>query len=122
MVEPTVGGVDRQEELATLHGVNIPLAAYCYELGFAMQGQNEQSEPVTWRDLLSHWRSTLGARQERARNSRHRTYNSYYRANDPMPAFFQAVAASRHLLQEAMNWTGKPSVSDQITNLRHRNF
>ena len=29
MIEPTVGRTDYQEEIATLNGVNIPLAAYC---------------------------------------------------------------------------------------------
>ncbi len=34
MIEPTVGRIDGQEEVATLHGANIPLAAYLYETGF----------------------------------------------------------------------------------------
>ena len=33
MIEPTVGRVDWQEEVATLNGVNIPLAAYLHEIG-----------------------------------------------------------------------------------------
>jgi hypothetical protein len=32
MIEPTVGRVDGQEEVATLHGLNIPLAAYLHAL------------------------------------------------------------------------------------------
>ena len=33
MVEPTVGRTDFQEEVATVNGVNIPLAAYRHEVG-----------------------------------------------------------------------------------------
>ena len=33
MIEPTVGRLDWQEEVATLNGVNIPLAAYRHETG-----------------------------------------------------------------------------------------
>ena len=33
MIEPTVGRTDFQAEVATLNGINIPLAAYTYEIG-----------------------------------------------------------------------------------------
>lgn len=33
MVEPTIGRSDYQEEVATVHGVNLPAAAYAAELG-----------------------------------------------------------------------------------------
>ena len=39
MIEPTVGRTDYQEEIASLNGVNIPLAAYLGELGVRLPPQ-----------------------------------------------------------------------------------
>jgi hypothetical protein len=36
MIEPTAGRIDAQEEVATLHGANIPVAAYSYEAGLTV--------------------------------------------------------------------------------------
>jgi D-aspartate ligase len=104
MVEPTVGRVDRQEEVATLHGVNIPLAAYCYELGFPMPSLHARSEPIIWRDLLRHWKATWGAQPKQGGRPRYRICGSYWRANDPIPALFHGLAPSIRLLQKAINW------------------
>jgi D-aspartate ligase len=53
MIEPTVGRIDGQEEVATLHGANIPLAAYLHEIG-SQPGLRigEGYAPVIWRDFL----------------------------------------------------------------------
>jgi len=46
MIEPTVGRTDWQEEVASLNGVNIPLAAYRYELG--LPPSPTQKPAVPW--------------------------------------------------------------------------
>jgi D-aspartate ligase len=80
MVEPTVGRTDWQEEIATLCGVNIPLAAYRHELGLPPLSEPSSRTPLVWRatiadtpppDLL-----TPGAR----------TLDGYFRWDDPLPA------------------------------------
>src|SRR4029077_16877616 len=52
MVEPTVGRTDYQEEVATLNGVNIPLAAYRAELGLNPIAPVAAAPPRAWRDPL----------------------------------------------------------------------
>ena len=105
-IAPTVGRVDRQEEVATLHGVNIPLAAYCYELGLPMPSVEARSKQIIWRDLLSYWKATWGASTQSKQGIRpgYRIYDSYWRANDPIPALFHGLAASIRLLQKAIDW------------------
>lgn len=50
MVEPTVGRTDFQEEVATVNGCNIPLAAYCHELGQPLPVTLPVSPKRLWRD------------------------------------------------------------------------
>jgi hypothetical protein len=52
MIEPTVGRIDGQEEVATLHGANIPLAAYLHEIGSQSRLHVGDSSPVIWRDFF----------------------------------------------------------------------
>lgn len=53
MVEPTVGRTDFQEEVATINGVNIPLAAYCHEIGIDPPKQRDAGPPRVWRNALT---------------------------------------------------------------------
>ena len=103
MIEPTVGRVDRQEEVATLHGVNIPLMAYCHEIDIAAPSVNANSKPGVWRDhsYLRAWRTSV------ARNSkpRLRVYDAYWRANDPMPGLSKACATFNGLLATSIRST-----------------
>ena len=101
MIEPTVGRVDRQAEVATLHGVNIPLAAYCYELNLPMPSIDARSRPIIWRDLLRHRRAIWRLQPKQGEKLRCRIYDAYWRANDPMPALSYALAATIKLLQKA---------------------
>ncbi len=91
MIEPTVGRVDAQEEVATLHDVNIPLAAYLYEVGLAAPRVAQNPASVIWRDYWAHWRSTRGIRPQWAAEPRKRIYNAYWRVDDPMPALFYVL-------------------------------
>jgi D-aspartate ligase len=105
MVEPTVGRFDRQAEVATLHGVNLPVMAYCYELGLPMPNGDASSTPITWRDLLSHRKAARGTHSKQGARPRYRIYDSYWRVSDPIPALFHGLAASTRLLQRAIDWT-----------------
>ena len=90
MVEPTIGRTDWQEEVASLHGVNIPLAAYCYELGLPLPAVEKARDSVIWLDPPSYWRSMLVSnsfRDERPAGAR--VKSACWRPDDPIPlAFF----------------------------------
>lgn len=94
IIEPTVGRTDSQEEIAALNGLNLALAAYCYELGLPVPEQ-KHVDAVAWRELLRSIpiRSGLGSR----------TYDGYWRIDDPMPAFVYcvdlAIRAGRRLMR-----------------------
>lgn len=90
MIEPTVGRADRQEEVATLNGVNIPLAAYCHELGLRLPPAEPSRGEVIWRDPLCYWRHVIATRSLRDRTVRAAAVkSSCWRADDPVPlAFF----------------------------------
>ena len=87
MIEPTVGRADAQEEVATMHGVNIPFAAYLHEIGlWRCPGSNPDPVPVIWRDFWSHWRSSRGRRPRPAVKLNRRVYDAYWRRDDPIPS------------------------------------
>jgi D-aspartate ligase len=84
IIEPTVGRIDQQEEVATLAGKNIPLAAYRNAIGLPVdveQGCAAGQSGVVWRDSAAFFRlstSSLGS-----------TYDGYWRRDDPLPALVQ---------------------------------
>jgi D-aspartate ligase len=90
MIEPTVGRADWQEEVATLNGINIPLAAYRHELGLPATTSESPSGNLIWRDPPCYWRSVIAARSFRDKTPPAATVrSSSWRANDPVPlAFF----------------------------------
>ncbi len=90
MVEPTVGRTDWQEEIASLHGINIPLAAYCYELGMPLPAAETVRDPVIWLDPPSYWRSMLVSKSFRdQRPAGVKVKSACWRRDDPVPlAFF----------------------------------
>jgi predicted ATP-grasp superfamily ATP-dependent carboligase len=79
IVEPTVGRTDWQEEIATLCGVNIPLAAYCDEAGLSVT-------PATVPARQAVWRETLGTGWPRHMQRPIRICDGYWRVDDPLPA------------------------------------
>jgi D-aspartate ligase len=93
MIEPTVGRIDGQEEVATLHGINIPAAAYLHEVGSPVCRMEEDLAPLIWQDSISHWRSLRCHRRVLEPKPGMRIYEAYWRRDDPMPAF-------SHLWQE----------------------
>ncbi|MGD9507053.1 MAG: carboxylate--amine ligase [Geminicoccaceae bacterium] len=84
MVEPTVGRTDFQEEIATLNGVNIPLAAYCGELGLPLPPLRRTRRAVGWRDPIgdSQAQAVSGTAVVKPGVA---LRNAYWRWYDPMP-------------------------------------
>lgn len=86
MIEPTVARTDFQEEVATLNGVNIPLAAYRFETGLPVLPITRPRRDRAWREpLIDRWS------QEQQANSTPRglegvtVVDAYLRLSDPMP-------------------------------------
>jgi D-aspartate ligase len=82
IIEPTVGRIDQQEEVATLAGKNLPLAAYHHALGLPIDpvaGCAPETASVLWRDSVVFLPATIGAG----------AYDGYFRRNDPLPAVAQ---------------------------------
>lgn len=83
VVEPTVGRTDFQEEVATVNGVNIPLAAWCAEQELPVPAQGHPA-PRIWREpTTDRWSEQEQGRHEAF--SRHAVVDAYWRANDPGP-------------------------------------
>ncbi len=80
MIEPTVGRIDWQEEIATLCGVNIPLAAYRHELDLPDLPAAAASPVAVWRATFIR-RAPAGLMPIEAR-----TFDGYFRWDDPLPA------------------------------------
>ena len=99
MIEPTVGRVDWQEEVATLNGVNIPLAAYRHEIG-AQLPPAVQTRPVIWRDGARHWKATRAGAFVASPGTEVR--DAYWRLNDPLPALFHALTMFMRTLRRAL--------------------
>ena len=83
MVEPTVGRTDFQEEVATLNGTNIPLAAYCHELGLEPPCCTTASPPRIWHEpITDRWSAEL---QPEIPQPDGVSVDAYWRLNDAMP-------------------------------------
>lgn len=91
LIEPTVGRTDYQEEVATLNGVNIPLAAWRAELDLAAPVQNFRLRPVVWREAATdRWSAELQhQRCGRGLLDKGRRIDGWWRWYDPMPALFR---------------------------------
>lgn len=89
MVEPTVGRTDYQEEVATLNGVNIPLAAYRYEArlpALPAPGHADAPPAQIWRDpQADKWAFEEGGSKSDPRSASHAVNDAYLRWNDPRP-------------------------------------
>ena len=88
MIEPTVGRTDWQEEIATVCGVNIPLTAYCYEVGLPLPA-NQPTGPIIWRAPTCYWRSILATRSfGDGGPAGAKVKRAAWRVDDPVPLFF----------------------------------
>src|SRR5207244_2138296 len=78
----TVGRTDPHQEIATLSGCNLPLAAYRHELGMQPLHQVEIDRTVAWQE------SSLGGNGLSMLSPNMRIYDGYWRSNDPLPGVF----------------------------------
>jgi D-aspartate ligase len=86
MVEPTVARTDVQEEVATLNGVNIPLAAYLHEVDAAAPAFRRTDPLALWRDSVTdRWALELCPGQRPESAIRHTTFDACLRLADPVP-------------------------------------
>jgi predicted ATP-grasp superfamily ATP-dependent carboligase len=99
MIEPTAGRVDWQEELATLNGMNIPLAAYLHEIGAEPTPAAVPSRPMIWRDGARHWKAARTGRAVMLPAAE--VCDAYWRLNDPLPALFHAFTMFMRTLRRA---------------------
>lgn len=89
MVEPTVGRSDMQIEVATLNGINLPLAAYLWQIG--QEPPPPQVRPCTlWR---RDWLADVAAARAQPEvgcwpPSDAPVVDGYWRRDDPLPALF----------------------------------
>lgn len=84
MVEPTVGRTDFQEEVATVHGINIPLAAYSHETGFEFHHTHAVTACKQWREpVTDRWSAELQPEIKDVPESA--KVDAYWRFNDPLP-------------------------------------
>jgi len=88
MIEPTVGRTDYQEEIATLNGVNIPLAVFRGELGLPLPMPETVAPARAWRDPFGYANARkAGAPDPMLTISPDvKLYDAYFRMNDPMPS------------------------------------
>jgi hypothetical protein len=91
IIEPTVGRSDWQEEIATVAGVNIPLAAYSHHCGQPLPCPPSEPALVAWRWSLLH---------RAPRNSLPpgtRVWDGCWRLSDPGPglAYYLIAAPAR---------------------------
>ncbi|MDO8651350.1 MAG: carboxylate--amine ligase [Undibacterium sp.] len=86
MVEPTVARTDFQEEIATINGCNLVLAAYCYECGIPLEPVHPVEPPRIWRDAQAdRWSFEEGDGVIDQPSQSHKIVDSYWRWNDPLP-------------------------------------
>jgi D-aspartate ligase len=102
MIEPTVGRIDGQEEIATLYGANIPLAAYFHEIGLPVPRAAGDPSAVIWRDPFLHRRSVRGNRTRPAAKPNIRICDAYWRFDDPIPAFFHCLGEALESLRRTV--------------------
>lgn len=100
MVEPTVGRTDHQEEIASLNGTNIPLAAYCDALGLALPMSGSPLRPRAWRDSVGAAKARLAGAPDPMNGlaSGIEVCDAYFRFDDPMPYLAWKLQPARRRL------------------------
>jgi D-aspartate ligase len=109
----TAGRTDYYEEIATLSGFNLPLAAYRHELGLEPLHQVEIDRTVAWRE------SSLRGKGLSMLSPNMRVYDGYWRVDDPLPGvFFHAYIA----LEWAYRHAGKTVLDGIKIGRKHPTF
>jgi D-aspartate ligase len=111
IIEPTVGRIDWQEEIATLSGANIPMAAWLYATGKSIPPVDRTQARIAWRTSLRH-RSPASLREAGVRIA-----DGYWRASDPGPGLvFYGLEPVRRLLHRSP----AQSIADTVSFLQRR--
>lgn len=97
LIEPTVGRTDFQEEVATVNGVNLPLAAWRYEMQLPIGEGRYHSKPRVWMDPVARPELPAATRLKRALRRLSAT-QAAWRWYDPGPSVGAAVSRARHSL------------------------
>ncbi len=86
-IEPTIGRSDYQEEVATLNGVNLPLAYYLDTLGRGCEYRDGPARRIVWVDEEAERRSALaqGLAPRRWARADGPVRGALWRLRDPMP-------------------------------------
>lgn len=108
MIEPTLGRADWQEEIATLHGANIPLAAYLHEMGHEVPAVARDPAQVAWRGSWTHAGPAREAGVQAGRPRLSGCYDAYWRLQDPLPALFYAGSIVGSALSRALGRLRQP--------------
>lgn len=88
MVEPTVARTDFQEEVATLNGCNLPLAAYCHELGLPAPAVSPVNPPRIWRESqIDRWSQQESGDPPDVASRSHQVCDARWCWDDPLPWF-----------------------------------
>lgn len=100
IIEPTVGRIDWQEEIATLCGVNIPLIAYRAETStIAVKGSTRPTARAMWRSSMVH-RLPDGIAPPGAS-----LRDGYFRLNDPLPGlYYYAIELFPLAIKKVLRW------------------
>lgn len=87
MIEPTVARTDFQEEVATLNGVNLPLAAYRFETGLpALPVERAAGRDKAWREaLIDRWSQEQQPGVIPRGLEKVIVIDAYFRLSDPQP-------------------------------------
>jgi predicted ATP-grasp superfamily ATP-dependent carboligase len=91
MIEPTIGRTDWQEEVASLNGENIPLAAYHDLLGLRIPPAGATPQPRVWVYPPSYWRSVLATRSLEGRPTAAELWRVTGGFGDPGPLPFYLI-------------------------------
>lgn len=101
MIEPTLARVDWQEEVATINGVNIPVAAYLSEIGAEVPPMPAATMPVIWQDTARHLKAVATHRAS-LRQPKATIHDAYWRLNDPHPALLRIYGLLRRNVRRGL--------------------
>ncbi|ROO33066.1 FAD-dependent oxidoreductase [Salinisphaera orenii] len=103
VVEPTVGRTDFQEEVATLNGVNLPLAAYRSACGLASPPGGGSAAGRIWRERMSDTQSAERTPAEETRTIEGaRSVDALWRIDDPGPELARLASRVRVRLKRLL--------------------
>jgi predicted ATP-grasp superfamily ATP-dependent carboligase len=102
IIEPTVGRSDWQEEIATLAGVNIPLAAYAHYCGLPAPHRASEPTLVAWRSSFRHRSS------QRPLPPGAPVWDGYWRLSDPVPGLYYLLRPTQWLSRRIPSKTDPP--------------